>query len=68
MIVVILITLTKPVGAAKWHLDLGLGYGSCASSIKKTNEFIDDFNSWAQSSLGLTDFEMDKLKTTGAHL
>ena len=65
VMVVILMTLAKPVWAAKWHLDLGLGYGNCAPSIKKTNEFIGDFNSWTQSNLGLTDFSTKKLKTTG---
>lgn len=61
--VILLMVLVKPACAAKWHLDLGLGYGNCSASINKTNEFIDDFNSWAQSTLGL---DLDqKLKTSG---
>lgn len=62
---VVVIVLASPALAIRWRLNVGVGYGSYSPPLGKINEFIQDCNSWAENTFGLTDFGMEEMKLTG---
>ncbi len=66
MSLMMVVLVASPVLAARWRLNLGVGYGTYSPPlIGKINEFIQDCNSWAENTFGLTDFGMEEMKLTG---
>ena len=59
------VLLAGAASAARWRLNLGVGYGTYSPSLGKINQLIQDCNSWAENTFGLTDFGMEEMKLTG---
>lgn len=61
---VMVVLVASPVLAARWRLNLGVGYGTYSPPLGKINEFIRECNFWTQNTLGLTDFGMEEMEET----
>lgn len=62
----VVVLLVGAASAARWRLNLGVGYGTYSPSLGKINEFIRECNSWTENTFGLTNFEMEEMEETAS--
>lgn len=57
------LVLAVPASAARWRLNLGGGYGSSSpQGIAKINQLIQECNTWAENTFGLSDFAVTTIE------
>ena len=61
MMVLLIIGNSSWARVERWHLNLGIGYGSYFLSIEKANQFINQFNHWSREVLG-ANLKLEEIK------